>query len=249
MKKLTSAVLVCLSLGAAIATATGCNTFGDVDHATTQEELLEEGKAALDAGDCDRALAAANAIGNYADATLNLQGWAALCKARVTINSVGKTLFNYDANDPNNYQILGKLANEIIPAGGEELEQTRRAINYFGGIQNPELKGTNLVLAYLAKASVLIAARSSDHVKTRRADIYSSSACVGATCSGIPGTCAAGMSDADANDVADAFSKAATASALVQQLAALRAFAQQLGNNTGLPNVTRCTIVNNILSE
>lgn len=246
MKRLPLALLAILGMGAALSS---CNMFGEVDHATTREELIEEAKAALDNGNCDRVLAAVGAIGGYDDEIFKLQGWGELCGAGITVNKVGKTLFNYKPTDATNYQIVGQLANSLVPADEIHLQRVDRAIRTFSAIKDRNTRSANLILAHISKAAILIARRSADRVKARRADIYSAAGCVGATCTSNPAACGAGMADADANAAADSFDAAATEANSFTELGAVRDLARSLGDNTGLPNVTRCIIVNNMLSE
>lgn len=246
MTRLSLAMIPALALSAVFSS---CNMFGGVDHATSRQELIEEAKAALDNGECDRVLAAVGAIGGYDDEIFKLQGWGELCAAGVTVNKVGKTLFNYSASDSTNYTVIGKLANSLVPADASHPQRIERAIQAFSAIGDRNARSANLILAQISKAAILIARRSSDNVKARRADIYSAAGCVGATCTGNPGTCGAGMSNDDANSVADAFDAAATEANQLTELGAVRDLARSLGDNTGLPNVTRCIIVNNMLEE
>lgn len=245
---MTKASLLATVLAATLMTS-GCNLYDDVDEARSRQELLEEAKAALEQGECDKTIAAVNAIGGSDDEILRLRGWGQLCAAGVTVNRISQTLLTYKATDSTDFKVVGRLANALIPANLETYAKIDRAASTFSSIQDIQLRAITVSLANISLAAAVIAIQSGDRVKVRRSDIYSSTSCVGATCSSAPATCDPGMSNADANLVGSALDRAATAAGTDSALGVIRTLAEQLGNTTAVPRAARCIIVNNMLTE
>lgn len=247
-ESMTKALLLALAIATTFTTL-GCNLYDDVDEASSKQELIEEAKAALEIGECDKAIAAVNAIGGDDDEVLRLRGWAQLCAAGVTVNRVAETLLTYNASNATDFKVVGNLANALVPATTETYAKIDRAASTFSSIRNVKVRSLTLSLANIAKAAAVIAKQSGDRAKVRRSDIYSSASCIGQTCTSAPASCDPGMSIVDANDVADALDAAAAAASLDSDLGFVRSLASLLGDSTSVPRATRCIIVNNMLSE
>lgn len=233
----------------------GCNAFESFDEPETEEETLIGAQALMDAGDCAGASTLMKSKAYTSDIYYRTLGWALLCEGGASLSKVLATLLSFSSSS-NNLNIVGALANKLIPQTDTKIAKFDEALDFFGRQSASNDKYVNVALASISKAAAIVSLSSSNLSTVSKADI-SVGACTTAVCGTDPSPCvAAGSGNMSTNDTVrlrEAITGAQTAlSSAGSSLGSLTDLSSSLTTLIGpaaAATLIRCVVVNNMLSQ
>lgn len=166
----------CLTVLGLTLSLAGCNATGFIENPDDQLDLAEVAKAEIEDGKCDDAIVSISKVGQKTSATYQTLGWAHLCAAGAKLDNVLGAVLSYNSSSAELFMI-GDLAKSLAPTSAGRQSHIDSAIDAFNNMDRGDQKQAQLTLAYLIKASEVIAQRSRDGGSISRDDIAPSSTC------------------------------------------------------------------------
>lgn len=112
-------------------------------------------------GDCQGTIDILSKVTDPTDPTLIALGWAYLCAAGATPNSLAITLFQYRGSSPN-YAVIGQLAINLLPVTPEKLMSIDIALNYFSQVSDQNLAAFPTMIGKIVSAAALLGAQATN---------------------------------------------------------------------------------------
>lgn len=216
----------------------GCNLYSSLDEPEEDFEIREAAIVAMEANKCADAIKLYQGKTNLSDEDYHILGWAKMCNAGASISKVAGNIFSYSSST-GNLELIGALANTMIPSDATKVTAFTDALSSFNQIQNANTRTVDMTLGYLVKASAIVAKSYSldgDLGSVKRADISSN-------CTSDCTTCTAGLTNADATELRSNITSAAQTASSVAGLGSVKELSDQLQTQVGATDqATRCAV-------